>query len=200
MEKRDYLPPSGPIISSTGVAPSGTIYEVLNQLKTVQKSIEVILTNFKVYKMQHVNEHEKALAEMVITAQKNKLLTSAIDVLTSLRERERKGGLGIPGTGMGLFHCRDKNIQELIFQISHLHEPLMVKGMDGKDMYMKTLLLLLAPEDLSVKEQEIVSLISTSLIENSEAIMIFSSSNEQAIRAKLEAIFLHYLQTKIIKE
>ena len=200
MEKREYLPSSGSTLSSTGVASNGTIYEVLNQLKTVQKSIESIVTNFKVYKMQHVNDHEKVLAEMVITAQAEKHLTSAIDVLTSLRERERKGGLGIPGTGMGLFHCRDTNIQELIFQISHLHEPIMVKGMDGKDMYMKTLLLLLAPEELSVREQEIVSLISTSLIENSEAIMIFSSSNEEVIRTKLEAIFLHYLQTKIIKE
>jgi mannitol operon transcriptional antiterminator len=199
-EKKNYLPFSETNPSSMGVKPSGTIYEVLDLLRTVQKSIEAILTNFRVYKMRHVNDHEKVLAEMIITIQKQKLLTSSIDVLASLRERERKGGLGIPGTGMGLFHCRDKNIHELIFQISHLHEPIVVKGMDGKDMYMKTLLLLLAPEELSVREQEIVSLISTSLIENHEAIMIFSSSNEQVIRAKLEAIFLHYLQTKIIKE
>ena len=199
-EKRNYLPLADTNVSSTGVKPNGTIYEVLNLLKDVQKSIEAILTNFKVYKMQHVKDHEKVLAEMVITIQKHKLLTSSIDVLASLRERERKGGLGIPGTGMGLFHCRDKNVHELIFQISPLHEPITVKGMDGKDMYMKTLLLLLAPEELSVREQEIVSLISTSLIENQEAIMIFSSANEQVIRAKLEAIFLHYLQTKIIKE
>ncbi|MEH7093508.1 BglG family transcription antiterminator [Neobacillus vireti] len=199
-EKRSYLPLSETNAFVTDVKPNGTIFEVLNMLKDVQKSIEAVLTNFKVYKMQQVKDHEKVLAEMVITIQKQKLLTSSIDVLASLRERERKGGLGIPGTGMGLFHCRDKNIHELIFQISPLQEPIMIKGMDGQDMSMKTLLLLLAPEELSVREQEIVSLISTSLIENQEAIMIFSSANEQVIRAKLEAIFLHYLQTKIIKE
>ena len=199
-EKRDYLPKSNREVSKTDAVSKGTLLEVLKELKFIQESIEAVLNHFRVYKMHHVNSHEKVLAEMVITAQKDNLLNSSIDVLTSLRERENKGGLGIPGTGMGLFHCRDKNIHKIIFQICHLHEPILIKAMDGSDLYMKNLLLLLAPEELGVREQEIVSLISTSLIEDSEAIMIFSSSNEDVIRGKLENIFLHYLQTKIIKE
>ncbi|MED4229527.1 BglG family transcription antiterminator [Neobacillus cucumis] len=199
-EKRNYLPLSNKDVSGEGIASSGTLTEVLNQLKIVQKSIEDLVTNFKVYKFHQINNHERVLAEMVMNAQSNQLLNSGIDVLATLKEREKKGGLGIPGTGMGLFHCRDPHIQKLIFQISHLHEPIIVKGMDGSDMHMKDVLLLLAPEELSVKEQEIVSLISTSIIENNEAMMIFSSGNEEFIRTKLESIFLHYLQTKIIKE
>jgi mannitol operon transcriptional antiterminator len=101
---------------------------------------------------------------------------------------------------MGLFHCRSEHVRKLIFQISHLEKPCLVRGMDGKDMYMKSLLLILAPEDLSAREQEIVSLISTSLIENNEAIMIFSSSNEEVILERLEKIFLDYLHTNLIKE
>ena len=132
--------------------------------------------------------------------EKEKLLTNGEDVLTSLKERESKGGLGIPETRMALFHCRNKHVQELIFQIAHLEHPLLVKGMDGKDMFIKNLLLMLAPEELAVREQEIVSLISTSLIENNEAIQIFSSANEEMIRERLEAVFLDYLHTNIIKE
>ncbi|MEH7118507.1 transcription antiterminator [Neobacillus vireti] len=199
-EKREYLPRTNREVSKTEAASKGTLLEVLKELKSIQESIEAVLNHFRVYKFHHINNHEKVLAEMVITAQKENLLNSAIDVLTSLRERENKGGLGIPGTAMGLFHCRDKNIPKLLFQISHLQEPILIKGMDGSELYMKNLLLLLAPEELSGREQEIVSLISTSLIEDSEAIMIFSSSNEEVIRGKLENIFLHYLQTKIIKE
>ena len=93
-----------------------------------------------------------------------------------------------------------RKFSKLIFQIAHLDEPCLVKGMDGKDMHMKSLLLMLAPEELSVREQEIVSLISTSLIENNEAIMIFSSSNEEMIRTRLEAIFLNYLHTNLIRD
>lgn len=100
---------------------------------------------------------------------------------------------------MGLFHTRHKNVKELIFQVAHLEEYRLVKGMDGNDVHMKNLLLMLAPEELSVKQQEIVSLISSSLIESNESIMIFSSSDEEMISRKLEAIFLDYLYTNLIK-
>jgi mannitol operon transcriptional antiterminator len=72
--------------------------------------------------------------------------------------------------------------------------------MDGNEMSIKNVLLMLAPVDLSSREQEILSLISTSLIENNEAIMIFSSANEEMIRKKLETIFYDYLQNNLIKE
>ena len=197
---RNYLPLSAVEAPSPGPVASTAISDVLQQLKAVQESIQSVLTNFRVYRMLNGNDHERVLKEMVRNAEEENLLTSAKDVLISLKEREHKGGLGIPGTGMGLFHCRDVHVLELIFQITHLDTPIIVKGMDGNNIHMKNLLLLLAPEELSMREQEIVSLLSTSLIENNETMMIFSSSNEHMIRMKIETIFLNYLHTKIIKE
>jgi mannitol operon transcriptional antiterminator len=176
------------------------IKEVLQDLKDTQQSVDSLLNNFRVYRLPHLQSHEQTLTEMVRLAEEDKLLTNAAEVMETLRQRERNGGLGIPGTRMGLFHCQSGHVRELIFQISHLEKPCLVKGMDGKDMYMKSLLLMLAPENLSAREQEIVSLISTSLIENNEAIMIFSSSNEEMILERLETIFLDYLHTNLIKE
>lgn len=176
------------------------IAEVLQELKVVQESIDAVLNNFRVYRMPHHNDVNRMLEEMVRAAEQVKLLTNGRVVFAAIIERERKGGLGIPGTGMALFHCRNQYVHELIFQIMHLEQPVLVKGMDGQNMYMKNLLLMLAPEELAVREQEIVSLISTSLIENNEAILTFSSANEKIIRARLESIFLEYLYTNIIKE
>jgi mannitol operon transcriptional antiterminator len=62
------------------------------------------------------------------------------------------------------------------------------------------MLFMLAPENLSTRQQEILSLISTTLIEDKEAMMIFSSSNENIIRQKLEETFYEYLQNNLIKE
>jgi mannitol operon transcriptional antiterminator len=176
------------------------IEEILQELKDVQQSIQAVINNFHVYQMPHLKDHEQIISEMVRMAKKEKLLTHTDEVIEALKDRERTGGLGIPNTGMGLFHCRHEKIHELIFQITHLDDPCLVKGMDGNDMYMKNLLLILAPEELSVREQEIVSLISTSLIENNEAIMIFSSANEEMIRTRLETIFLDYLHTNLLRE
>ncbi|WP_330501495.1 BglG family transcription antiterminator [Peribacillus frigoritolerans] len=177
----------------------GELKEVLQELKDAQQSIESIMDNFRFYRLPHRKGHPEIIEEMVRMAETEELLMGADDVVGSLKEREKKGGLGIPGTGMGLFHTRHKNVKELIFQVAHLEEYRLVKGMDGNDVNMKNLLLMLAPEELSVKQQEIVSLISSSLIESNESIMIFSSSDEEMIRRRLEAIFLDYLYTNLIK-
>jgi mannitol operon transcriptional antiterminator len=170
--------------------------DLLQDLKEVQQSIEEIIHNFRFYRMDQLVSQERILEKMILRAEAEYLLTNPADVLNSLREREKKGGLGIPETNIALFHARDKHVRELIFQITHLPEPCMVKGMDGNQVMMKNLLLMLAPEELTLREQEILSLISTNIIESDEAILVFSSANEELIYKRLEFIFVEYLQSK----
>ncbi|WP_409252573.1 BglG family transcription antiterminator [Bacillus sp. SCS-153A] len=194
-----YLRPSAKV-NESGKEKRPKVRALLQEMKDVHTSIESILDNFRVYRKQDAGSHLAVLNEMVEQAGIDGLLTDSIEVLHELQEREKKGGLGIPNTNMGLFHCRSESIQELIFQVSHLDQPLMIKGMDGREMPMKSLLLMLAPANMSKREQEILSMISTSLIENKVSMMIFSSSNEPMIRKKLEDLFLDYLQTNLLKE
>lgn len=184
--------------SSKKLRPS--LMEVLKEMKDIQTGIEAILQHFRVYRVKNTNDYKQIMQGMLEKARKEKLLTNVENVMDSLIDRERKGGLGIPATGMGLFHCRNRHVHQLIFQIAHLNEPCSVMGMDGQSMQMKSLLLMLAPEELSSREQEIISLLSTSLIENNDAIMMFSSADEAVIRKKMESIFSDYLFTNLIKE
>ncbi|OIU69435.1 PTS sugar transporter subunit IIA [Rossellomorea aquimaris] len=101
---------------------------------------------------------------------------------------------------MALFHCRDESVRDLMFQVVHLDSQIAVKGMDDKEMQMTNLLLMLTPVELSERQQEIMSLISLSLIESEASMMIFSSSNEDVIRNKLEELFYEYLQNNLMKE
>ncbi|MDM8150081.1 BglG family transcription antiterminator [Priestia megaterium] len=174
--------------------------ETMKQIKDVHGSIESILQNLRMYRLCDGTSHDQVILHMVKAAEEENLITNARCVMNQLKERENKGGLGIPQTNMALFHCRENHVKELIFQVSHLEQPCTVKGMDGKPMQVRNLLLMLAPEELSEKQQEILSLISTSLIENHEAMIIFSSSNEELIRKKLEDTFHEYLRNNLIKE
>ncbi|SFM34828.1 mannitol operon transcriptional antiterminator [Gracilibacillus orientalis] len=176
-----------------------TLQDMLQEMKEVQTSIEAILHNLRVYRKSNA-DYKQVLKEMVDELEQKELITDTTTVLQKLEYREKIGGLGIPDTNMGLYHCRDSSIHELIFQICHLEQPCVIQGMDGKEVHLKNLLLMLSPEKLSLKEQEILSLISTSLIENDAAMMIFSSSSEAMIRGKLEGLFSDYLQNKWIKE
>jgi mannitol operon transcriptional antiterminator len=168
---------------------------MLEEIRDIQESIQSLIHNFRFYRMDEKATQEQILARMLVNAEGDHLLTNPEGVLQSLREREQKGGLGIPETNMALFHARSKNVRKLIFQIAHLPKPCLVKGMDGKEVVMKNLLLMLAPDELSRREQEILSLISTNIIETEEAILIFSSANEEMIFKKLESIFTEYLQS-----
>jgi mannitol operon transcriptional antiterminator len=198
-EKNNYLK------SKQNVAPSSNkkkkeITEILQELNDVQQSIRSFLLHFRVYTLSNLKNREQIIEIMVKEAEKEKLLINREAVIKALMDRERLGGLGITNTEMGFFHCRHKNIHELIFQIASIEEPIEIKGMDGKQTNMRHLLLMMAPDELSLRKQEIINLLSTSLIENNEAIMIFSSSNEDLIRNRLEKIFLDYLYNNVIKE
>ncbi|MGP4040940.1 BglG family transcription antiterminator [Gracilibacillus sp. D59] len=175
------------------------LQEILQEMKDVQTSIEAIIDNLRVYRKSNT-DYRQALKEMIEELEQRTLVTDASRVLQKLEAREKMGGLGIPETNMGLYHCRDSSIHELIFQICHLEQPCVIKGMDNKDIKLKNVLLMLSPEKPSLKEQEILSLISTSLIENNNAMMIYSSSSEAMIKGKLEDLFSEYLQNKWIKE
>lgn len=178
--------------------------DLLKDLKAVQQSIEAIIHNFRFFRMDQRADQEKILEKMLLLAEEENLLTNPSAVLNSLREREKKGGLGIPETNIALFHARDEHVRGLIFQIAHLPDPCLVKGMDGNEVVMKNLLLMLAPAELNLREQEVLSLISTNIIESDEAILVFSSAKEELIYKRLESIFVEYLQSnfknKSIKE
>ncbi|MBB2482320.1 BglG family transcription antiterminator [Bacillus sp. APMAM] len=196
-KNKKYTGKTGPLVSRKA---NPTLSDLLQELKDIESSIESIIQHFRIYRNLRQDGYKDTMREMLRIAEMENLIGNVENVMETLLDREEKGGLGIPDTGMGLFHCRSKHVHQLLFQISHLDKPFMVKGMDGNEMPMKNLLLMLAPENLSTREQEIISLLSTSLIESKESIMIFSSGNEDAVREKLESIFLEYLQTNWIKE
>ncbi|MCM2588303.1 BglG family transcription antiterminator [Rossellomorea marisflavi] len=194
---RKYLKPVKPV--KIEKKPT-EIRGLLQEIKDVHTSIESILDHFRVYRKQSVTDHFTVMNEMVQQAKLDGLVTDEGKVMDKLMEREQRGGLGIPGTNMGLFHCLDPHVSQLVFQVAHLDKPFLIKGMNGKPMEMKSLLLMLAPEGLSERENEILSLISTSLIENQASMMIYSSTNEAMIYRKLEELFLDYVQQNLIKE
>ncbi|MDN5710267.1 MAG: transcription antiterminator, partial [Planococcus sp. (in: firmicutes)] len=193
---KQYLPADD--LSEVGRKHRPDLRRLLLDIKQVQTGMEAILEHFGVVKMRGT-DYWRVLSDVLDGMESGGLL-DAQSTLRQLQDRETKGGLGIPGTNMALFHCRDASVSQLMFQVVHLDTPSAVKGMDGRDVQMTNLLLMLTPVELSEREQEIMSLISSSLIESEAAMMIFSSSNEGVIRGKLEELFYEYLQNNLMKE
>lgn len=180
---------------------SVSLESFMREIDEVQAGIRMVLRNLAVFSFNNNDEdYRQLIKDMVMACHKKGLVTDVQAVTRQLLHRESQGGLGVPETSMALFHCRHKAVKEMAFHITHLERSYELKGMHGGPVNVRNLLLLLAPEQVSQWQLEIISLISTSIVEDQEAILVFSSGNEKMIRNKLEEIFYHYLQNQMAKE
>lgn len=177
-----------------------SLHTFMDNVDICQGTIRTILRNFSVHHMKNEPSYDGVIQKMLAHEANKGILTDVEDVFTHLKLREAKGGFGIPGTNMALVHCRHSGVKEMTFQIAHLESSYRLLGMDMKDMDVRNILLLLAPEKLNELQLEIISTVSTILVESKETMMIFSSANEKMIREKLESSFLSFLQNKFEKE
>ncbi|ALC83730.1 MULTISPECIES: BglG family transcription antiterminator [Bacillus] len=175
------------------------LLSTIEEIESTLLSMKSILSNFELYPVENEGDYQSCIRDMVERCKEKGFVKNVQDVLDQLLEREEQGGLGIPGTSMALYHCRHECVNEIIFHIAHLNSPYLLKGMGGKPVECRNLLLMLAPEHISPQQLEIISIVSTSIVEDQEAILIFSSSNEQMVRKKLEETFYEHLH-HIIKE
>lgn len=179
---------------------SKTLESVMDDMKVMLSSISVLLKNIKIYTDLKEKDYQSAIRSMVESCYRHGIVKNADSVYLKLLEREKLAGLGIPGTNMALFHCQDDGISELAFQMAHLTNPSTLKGMDEKQMDVRNILLLLTPKNLTQIQREIMSLVSSTIIEDKKSILIFSSANENLIREKLESSFYQFIKNKMLEE
>ncbi|GGL58385.1 BglG family transcription antiterminator [Sporolactobacillus putidus] len=177
-----------------------TLDDLMEEMDASERTIREILKNFSVTQVPNAENMEKSIELMVDHMFRRGLIRDADAVFQKLMVRERMAGLGIPETNMALFHCRDQSVKTVSFQIAHSDRHFALRGMDGRNVNVSNFLLLLAPEHLTLVQQEVLSTISSSLVEDSESTLIFASANEKIIRAKMEETFYQFLLNKFSKD
>jgi mannitol operon transcriptional antiterminator len=113
-----------------------------------------------------------------------------------LLNREKTGGIGIPDADLALYHCRSDLVKEISFHICSLTASFSIHSMTGEELQVKRLLFLLSPSDVSKESLEILSEISTLLLDKT-AIDIFQTSTKERIIAYLEQHFSQYIIRQI---
>jgi len=168
----------------------------IEELQTIQKYSETIaklLEGFELVKISERKTTDEILYSAVLQLSQKKMVEKIHFVLEALKKRERLGGLGLPGTGMALFHTRSPGVREPSFTIYALENPIMTEGMDGSSMEVRYLLLMLSPEQPDEKILEVLSYISSILIESEESRAAFESKDENRVvtylSSRLEQFF-----------
>lgn len=110
-------------------------------------------------------------------------------VVEKLLQREKLGGLGIPGTSMALFHGKYEEVNKVSFTIHLLREPIHLKSMDEQEMSVRMLLLLLGPDDVGKEGLEVLSEISSMLIEEEMQAVLETEEQQRIAEYLAEALF-----------
>jgi len=139
---------------------------------------------------------EATLQEICKDVQESGAITESTAVVKQLLDREKLGGLGIPGTSLALFHCRSDHIHEPIFAVYHLTDSIRIRSMENEWIEIRTILLLLGPQKISKEGLELLSEISSLFIEE-EAIRLFGSGKEAAMKAYLAQKLRDYTSNRI---
>jgi mannitol operon transcriptional antiterminator len=138
---------------------------------------------------------EQMLSAIVGELEKSGSVHEVHTVVAHLLAREKLGGLGIPGTSMALFHAKSDAVAKVSFTVHLLEEPVSLRSMDEENMSARILLMLLSPNGTPREGLEVLSEISSMLIEE-EAQRLMESGEGQRITEEIAGRLYSYCLKK----
>ena len=190
----------GLTFSSGQPAKTRNVKNFIEQLKNVQgysEAIAIILEGFELVKIRERKTIDEILYQAVQQLAQKQAVNNIDLVVNALKKRERLGGFGVPGTDMALFHARSPGVIQLSFTIYSLENPILTTGMDGSTMEAKSLLLMLSSEEPDEKALEVLSHLSSLMIESEENTAVFQSGDKNQILSFLSSEFEKFFTEKI---
>jgi mannitol operon transcriptional antiterminator len=173
---------------------------LIEEMKSIQGYAQTIATILEGFEVTRINDEgivttiiKRACEELLV----NKKINNTEAVVDAIFEREKLGGLGIPGTSMALFHARSAHVITQTFTIYVTQKPIEVVGMDQKEMEIKSIVLMLSPEETAESSLEVLSYLSSLLIESEESISVFQSDDKEEILAYLTVRFDQFFNEKL---
>lgn len=189
------LDPSLPIIRSKKNVK--TFIKEMMIIEEYARTISVIMQSFELKEVFDPQTIEEILHAACKGLEEKESIKDSNKVVEAIRDREKLGGLGIPDTKLALYHTRSEFVLAPSFMIYSLKHPIVVKGMDNAPMEMTQLLLLLTPLESSEWTLELLSYLSSLLIESAESIAIFESNQQDTISDLLTARFDQFFTEKL---
>ena len=171
----------------------------LKQLKTYVDLSLTIVRQFHQHAVPPADSLEEVLTGICRQLEQEGVIHHADDVAQKLIQRQQNGGLGIPMTSLALMHTRSEDIDEPIFRLYRLAEPLQLEAMDYSMMTIHDVLLLLSPIQVRPEVMEVLSEISSFFIDR-ETVECFATHDEMQMRGHLEERLFAFCYNKMTRK
>src|SRR5699024_6863717 len=127
-------------------------------------------------------------------------INHAPTIVQKLTSREQMGGMGMPGTTLALYHTRSSTVLQPVFTVYRLKSPLKVQGMQQEVQSIDTILMMLAHDNVSNEVLEVLSFISSLLVQQSGSAKLFANGSEYEIKQFLDFQLTQYIKQQHILE
>ncbi|WP_088043730.1 BglG family transcription antiterminator [Bacillus sp. EAC] len=171
----------------------------LKKVKNYSTVIYKLLEGFYIDNIEQSETIADALQEICNVLKLKSVIKDPENVVSALLKREELGGIGIPGTSLGLYHTRSESILKPSFSIGRLNNAFKRKAMDDTDIEVDTILLMLSPSNISDEALEILSGISSLIIRDEQSIELFQTGNEEELLNLLATEMKELYDSKFIK-
>src|SRR5699024_9385339 len=169
---------------------------IIARLRAKQQYSQAILSVLDSFYVEHI-KHKQTVEEIMLhackTLQDKRVIGYGQAVFEQLLEREKMGGLAIPGSTIALYHTRSRDVNSISYTIYALSNPVKVQGREEEMKDVKHILVMLAPQETEPESLEILSCLSGLIIQNEASIELFQSANEADIKSFLTEQLNQYM-------
>ncbi|WP_308557068.1 HTH domain-containing protein [uncultured Lactobacillus sp.] len=118
------------------------------------------------------------------------LIHKQMPVAKNLLKRVRMAPVGIPNSHIALLHTRSPEITRCSFTMFDLDNEISLLSMDHNTIQVKRVLLMLAPDNLTTSEQQLLSMVSSMIIMSDSNLNLFTNGTQEQIKDAIADLFL----------
>ncbi|MGN1271834.1 MAG: BglG family transcription antiterminator [Lactobacillus sp.] len=118
------------------------------------------------------------------------LIHKQMPVAKNLLKRVRMAPVGIPNSHIALLHTRSPEITRCSFTMFDLDNEISLLSMDHNTIQVKRVLLMLAPDNLTTSEQQLLSMVSSMIIMSDNNLNLFTNGTQEQIKDAIADLFL----------
>lgn len=172
--------------------------EKLSKLSISALFCSELVNGIKVQQLEYNSQDLIAVIQECLAHSDSTLIHQQMPVAKNLLKRIRMAPVGIPNSHIALLHTRSPEITRCSFTIFDLDNEISLQSMDHDTIQVKRVLLMLAPDNLTTSEQQVMSTISSMIIMSTRNLDLFTNGSQKEIKEAIAALFLQDLKETML--
>lgn len=157
--------------------------EKLSKLNIYAEGILQVLNNFFLYDYASFTTIDEVIEEISSKLSTDK--ENSLQIQKDLIAREEKGSTVLSGFGAALLHCKTSGVKKLHFGAVRINEELYSLNTENDNEQIKLAIIMIAPEHCHKQHIEIMSLLSSKLMEEPDFLVSLQEGLEKEVYKKL---------------